>query len=297
MEEERQLPAQTASKKSIENPGLSNLEKLYHVPVFALRELLESRVPGKKLGHLCQAELVAEADEMEVLTAAGVEDLYDSYRYGQRLTFYLYLLPEDLAEPDIKEFQSALDELCVPGRPELSAKEIANGGYGTETSPDQIDLLDEERLNGIREIRYRYYVVHRFLNTSGEPDKVLQTRYGFLWLDLDLGYLTMLSNDERVNSLLTRALSSCLKAIPLAVRFPKELVDKFLSIEKVKHISHYDPSTGVRQSISGEGLWKTSEQEILAREERYARPSSLYEEEVADGVTSGLGVTLSKGKI
>jgi hypothetical protein len=35
----------------------------------------------------------------------------------------------------------------------------------------------------------------------------------------------------------------------------------------------------------------------MAREKRYARPSSLYEEEVAAGVTSGLGVAANKGKI
>jgi hypothetical protein len=74
-------------------------------------------------------------------------------------------------------------------------------------------------------------------------------------------------------------------------------VDKHFSIENIRRLSHYDPGTGVRQSLSGRGLWQAFDEEIAARERRYARPFSLYEEEVADGVRSGLGVTASKGKI
>jgi hypothetical protein len=276
---------------------LPNLHKLYHVPVFALRELLRKRVPGRGFGELRQAELVAAADKLAAVTEADVEDLYENYRYGRRLSFYLYLLPSDLAQPVIDDLQRVLDELAVEDRPGLDDEVAASEDYESETFPNQVMLLDEETLDSIREIRYRYHAIHRFLNHEEQPDQVLQTRYGFLWLDLDLGYLAILSRDERVNRLLTLALSNCLQAIPVPVRLPKELVDKHFSIEKVTRVSHYDPDTGVRQSLSGHGLWKAFEQEILARERRYIRPSSLYEEEVALGVMSGLGVTSSKGKI
>jgi hypothetical protein len=152
-------------------------------------------------------------------------------------------------------------------------------------------------MNGLREIRFRYFVAHRFLNDREQPDQILQTRYGFLWLDLDLGFLTVLSRDEHVNRVLIQALARCLKAMPVPVRFDKDLVDKHFSIEQLKRVSHYDPGTGVRQSISGRELWKTYQQEILSREQYYTRPSSLYDEEVADGVVSGLGVTANKGQI
>ncbi|MFC2036760.1 CHAT domain-containing protein [Chloroflexota bacterium] len=296
-DEQVDLPPQDLSVDSTGGPRLSNREKLYHVPVFALRELLERRNPGRKLGHLRQADLVAEADRLPAITSADVEDLYETYRYGGRLSFYLYLLPENLPEPVMEEVQSALDNLALLDHLDLADQVVATEDYEGEASPSQILLLDEERLDGIREIRFRYYVPHRFLNSDEEPDQVLQTRYGFLWLDLMLGYLAILSRDERVLGLLTRALSNCLQAIPLPVRFPKELLDKHFSIEKVKSVSHYDPGTGVRQSISGRDLWKAYEQQILDRDQRYARPSSLYEEQVADGVISGLGVTSSKGKI
>lgn len=276
---------------------LDNLEKLYHVPVFALRGLLESRIPGRNFGQLRRSELVAEADRLSAISPADVEALYENYRYGQRLSFYLYLLPDGLPTPAIEDIQDALDALGATEHPDLADEIIASEDYETEASPSQVILLDEDRFEDIREIRFRYFVVHRFLNADEEPDQILQTRYGFFWLDLSLGYLVILCNDERINSLLVLALSLCLQAIPLSVRFPKELVDKHLSIEKVKRVSHYDPGTGVRQSISGQGLWKTSEREILARERNHVRPSSLYEEEVAAGVTSGLGVTASKGKI
>jgi hypothetical protein len=292
-------PTSTGIEAGHPAPGtrLPNLHKLQHVPVFALRELLETRGASLQTGHLSQAELVAKADELLAITGTDVEALYENYRYGQQLSFYLFLLPENLALPDTDQIQNTLDELSVPGQSTLAEMVHAGRDYETETPPRQIALLDREQFDSICEVRFRYYVAHRFLNAEEDQDEVLQTRYGFLWLDLQLGYLVILSRDELVNSLLTQALGTCLKAIPLQVRFPKELVDKHFSIEKVKRVSHYDPGTGVRQSISGRDLWQSHEQELLNREQSYARPSSLYEEELANGMTSGLGVTSSKGQI
>jgi hypothetical protein len=158
-------------------------------------------------------------------------------------------------------------------------------------------LLDEERWESFREIRFRYYVRHRFLNADERADEVLQSRYGFLWLDLSQGYLVILTRDEQANGLLAAALVACLRATPVPVHFPKELIDKHFSIEKAKQLSYYDPGTGVRRCISGHGLWQRFEQEIAAREQQFARPSSLYDEEVAQGVVSGLEVMASKGRM
>jgi hypothetical protein len=273
------------------------LAKLYHVPVSALRELLESYAPGSKYDQLGQDELVAKADNLPLVTDTDVEALYEDYRYGQRLSFYLYLLPGGLEAPRLEEIQAALDDLAASDQLALPDQPKSDEEFETDRFANQIVLQDQEFFEDVREIRFRWFVVHRFLNVEEEPDQVLQVRRGFFWLDLHLGYLVILCNDERVNALLVRGLSCCLQAVPVPVQFPKELVDKHLSIEKVKSVSHYDPGTGIRQSISGRGLWKASEQEILAREQRYLRPNSLYEEEVAAGIVSGLGVTASKGKI
>ena len=283
------LPSQSAETHSGMNHRLFNLEKLYHVPVFALRELLESRADGRKFGHLHQAELVLKADEMESISEEDVEDLHENYRYGRRLSFYLYLLPSGLTKPDMGALQHTLDELSLPDR----------AGPATELQPipNNVTLLDEEELDGFGEIRFRYFITHRFLNVDEQPDQVLQSRYGFLWLDLDLGYLAILSRDERINRQITRALAKTLQAIPLPIRFPREVLDQHFSIERAKRLSYYDPGTGVRRSISGHGLWQRFKQEIQAREQEFTRPSSLYDEEVAEGMISGLGVASSKGKI
>ncbi len=276
---------------------LPNLQKLYHVPAFALRELLQCRVPDRKFSHLRQAELIAEADDTLSITPLDVEHLYENYRYGQRLSFYLYLLPEGLVRSSIEDLQSYLDDMASLDRLASTAEAVPGQDYESNGAANHIVLMDEEQLNGIREIRFRYYVTHRFLNAEELPDFVLETWYGFLWLELDTGFLIILTRDEQVLPLLTQALASCLQAIPVPVRFDRELVDKHFSIEQIKRVSHYDPGTGVRQSISGRGLWQMFQNEILARERRYTRPSSLYDEDVGDGVVSGLGVTSSKGKI
>jgi hypothetical protein len=292
-----QLPTHSQRGGRVASPRLPNLDKLYHVPTFALRRLLESRGEGRAFGSLGQAELVSKADELTDVTEADIEELYENYRYGRRPSFYLYLLPNGLAIPDGKELQALLDRLAACDRFDVQPEMDACWALGDGTSPDQVSLLDEEDLDDFHEIRFRYYVPHRFLNVDEQPDQVLQSRYGFLWLDLNMGYLAILSRDERINRLLTRALSKCLRAIPLPARFPKELLDKHFSIEKAKRLSYYDPSTGVRRSISGYGLWQRFKKEIMEREQLYTRPSTLYTEEVAEGLTSGLGVTATSGRI
>jgi len=276
---------------------LTNLAKLYQVPVFALRALLERTAPGQDMGGLRQADLVKRADAMPEIHETDVDNLYESARYGQQLAFHLYLLPAGLEEPGLEELQSFVDEAVAQDRACRHGDGCACHDYECESCPRQVRLLDDERWDSFREIRFRYYVSHRFLNADERADGVLQSRYGFLWLDLTQGYLVVLARDEPMKGLVTSALERCLRTAPVPVHFPKELIDKHFSIEKAKQLSYYDPGTGVRRCISGYGLWQRFEQEIAAREKQYTRPSSLYDEEVAKGIVSGLEVLATKGKM
>lgn len=294
---ERKIPSLKEPEPQGDKQQPANMQKLYHVPVFALRNLLQTHHPGRNLGQLRQGELVAEIARLPGISEEEIELLFENYRYGARLSFFLYLLPSGLEQPRMAEFQAALDELVAEGEPSLGDEIVRSEGLESESLLDQINLLDEEWMGRVREIRFRYLVAHHFLNIEEQPDCVLQSRYGFLWMDLQLGYVIILTRDERVNQQLTQAASQCLQAIPIPIRFSKELLNKHFSIEKAKRVSHYDPGTGVRQSMSGHSLWKEYEDEILFREQRYTRPSSLYDEQVAEGLSTGLGVTSSKGKV
>ena len=276
---------------------LTNLAKLYQVPVFALRALLERAAPGQDLGGLRQADLVQRADAMPEIHETDVDSLYESARYGQQLAFYLYLLPTGLEEPAMDELQSFLDAAVAQDQACRRGDGCSCHDYECESCPRQVRLLDDELWDSFRELRFRYYVSHRFLNADERADEVLQSRYGFLWLDLTQGYLVILTRDEQVKGLLTSALESCLRTAPVLVHFPKDLIDKHFSIEKAKQLSYYDPGTGVRRCISGYGLWQRFQQEIAAREQQYTRPSSLYDEELAQGIVSGLEVLATKGQM
>lgn len=289
--------APRANRGAVTGQRLTNLVKLYQVPVFALRALLERAAPGQDLGGVRQAELVKRADAMPEIHETDVDNLYESARYGQQLAFYLYLLPAGLEEPGMEELQSFLDEGVAQDRACRKGEGCACHDYECESCPRQVRLLDDERWDSFREIRFRYYVSHRFLNADEQADEVLQSRYGFLWLDLTQGYLVILARDEPMKSLVTGALEKCLRTSPVPVHFPKELIDKHFSIEKAKRLSYYDPGTGVRRCISGYGLWQRFEQEIAARERQFTRPSSVYDEEVAQGIVSGLEVLATKGKM
>ena len=112
------VPAPGPAVRGAEGHRLANLTKLYHVPVFALRELLDRRAPGHKYNQLGQDELVAKADSLPAITATDIEALYEDYRYGQRLSFYLYLLPSGLEIPTLEELQAAVfnpADFLVPG--------------------------------------------------------------------------------------------------------------------------------------------------------------------------------------
>jgi len=253
---------------------LANLDKLYHVPVSALRGLLERRVPGRSFAALRRAELVAEAERQAAVTAADVEALYENYRYGRRLSLTLYLLPEGLEDPPLAELQAALEE-------QAQSAGGSAGGEGedeeAEVAANRITLIDEERLGDIREVHYRYAVMHRFLNADEQPDQVLQARYGFFWLDLKLGYLAIFARDERVNGLLVRALSKALQAMPLAVQFPRDFLERLLATAR----AGAPAAAGTR-----------FDQEIEA-----LRPEEAHPDPDPDSVVAGLEVTSSRGKI
>jgi len=141
--------------EQVKGPRLPNSQKLLSVPLFGYRELLELRDPGNDLEHLSQAELVARADGLTAITPADVEELFEHYRYGRQLSFYLYLLPDNLTSPAMEEIQDALDGLAEPDHADL-ANEVSTGeDYETETSPFQITLLDYEKFDGICELRFR----------------------------------------------------------------------------------------------------------------------------------------------
>jgi hypothetical protein len=76
----------------------------------------------------------------------------------------------------MRHIQTLLDQLAVCDNfdrcPTLELGQTAGNG----ASPDQVSLLDEEDFDGFSEIRFRYYVPHRFLNIEEQPDEVLQSR-------------------------------------------------------------------------------------------------------------------------
>ncbi len=290
--------AESQGQLPLPNPNpagyrLANLDKLRLVPAFAVKQLLEDRVEGRRFGHLRHSELVEEADRILTITEEDITSLYESFRYGQRVSFYLYLLPPDLMAIDIDRYQRIIDSL-LPG-PD-SKSDDGDRGAGT-LAPNQVTILDQEQLDAVQEIRFRYQTLFHYLDVNEQPQTVLETRYGFLWFEPNLGHLIILSHDEQINQRLLRALAICLGAIPRSVRLPRDVMDSHFSIEQARRLSHYDPQTKIRHSISGAGLWTAMQQEILARDQQYLRPGALYEEAMGDNLTSGLGVNPDKGKI
>lgn len=285
---------------------LSNLGKLYLVPAFAVRELLVSKLKpdDKQVGAILKMRhdlLVQEADKTQAISEGDVERIYEKYRYGRRLSFQLYLLSSNLpaiTNPD--RLQASLTDLLEEQRVAAEPEQmVAEEEYESEEPLRNVVICDYERFDDTLEIRYKYQVIHRFLNEDEEPDHVYQTRYGFIWLNVVEGYLVILSKDEKINRTLIAVLSKVLKIWPIPVKLSKELLDEHFPLERARRLTHLDPQSRVRQSISGDTT-KALEQyqaEILGRDAKYLRPGALYEEEIEEGLMSGLGVTARKGKL
>jgi len=283
---------------------LGNLGKLYLIPVFAVRELLLSNLKPDdeqvtRIKRMRQELLIEEVDKNASVSEEDVEQVYENYRYGRRLSFQIYLLPSNLpalANPD--EIQTSLTALLKEQRGTGAEQVSMQEGYESEEPLRNVIICDYERFDDTLEIRYKYQVIHRFLNEREEPDFVYQTRFGFIWLSVHKGYLAILSKDEKLNSILIRALSKCLQVWPIPVKLPKELLDEHFPLERARRLSHLDPQTRVRQSISGDSrALELYRAEILNRDSRYLRPGALYDEDITEGLVSGLGVTARKGKL
>ncbi len=283
---------------------LSNLGKLYLVPAFAVRELLLSKLRSddkrmSKIAKMRHDLLVGEIDKNLAISEEDVERVHEKYRYGRRLSFQLYLLPSNLpAITNPEDIQASLTALLKEQTAVTEPEQVVAEEYESEEPLRNVVICDHERFDDTLEIRYKYQVIHRFLNENEEPDHVYQTRYGFVWLSVADGYLVILSKDKKINNILISVLSRALKVWPTPVKLPKELLDEHFPLERARRLSHLDPQTRVRQSISGDSdALEEYKAEILSRDSRYLRPGALYDEEIEDGLTSGLGVTARRGKL
>ena len=249
-----------------------------------------------------QAELVSEIDRETAVTQYDIDQLYEIYRYGRRLSLQLSLLPDSLAT----EINTASVETALSTLVEQSADILPSVQPGSYIDSDDsegdtytgVKICDRTVFGNVHEIRFKYLALHRFIDQNEEPAQVWETRYGFAWLCPEELYIAVLSKDDSVAANVLITLASALKVIPRSVRFPKELIDRHFSIDNARSLSHLDLNTGIHQSISGnESALSRYGGEIARRERLYLRLGARYIEEIEDGILSCIGLTASKGKI
>ena len=74
-----------------------NIDKLRLVPAFAVRQLLQQKDSdrGGRYENMSQDRMVKEAENVPSITASDIETLYENYRYGGKVSFFIYLIPEN----------------------------------------------------------------------------------------------------------------------------------------------------------------------------------------------------------
>jgi len=286
---------------------LGNLDRLYLVPVLAVRSMLAQKLENDEtrlaeIRRLPQEQLIAEVDRTRIVSEEDIDHLYDSFRYGRRLSLQLFLLPDDFVSvADDSAIEQAIADLiegeAVTDKP-ANLGEEDDDDFSWDEVGGQVIISDHVRFGDVLEIRFRYLILHRFLNEYEEPAHVFETRYGYVWISPGQRYLALLAKDGVVAKKMLESVSIAMKVIPKPVQFPKDLIDQHFDIDNAKRLSHLDPKTGVRQSISGEKEALSGFMgEIEDRDSRYMRPGALYEEEIDESTRSGLGITAKKGRI
>lgn len=263
-----------------------NLDKLRHVPVFAVRELLKT-VLGDAVPFAGRTgeELIELAAETPEITEQVIDNLFEEFRYGGRASFYIYLLfgePQICVVPDVLIWNVTLTDIQAEEEENLS-----------------VEVCDIETLErDIVEIRYKYQTVYEYIEPENElPASVSELNFGFLWLNLNNRYVVVMSKYDKINSIIVEAVNSVTGCQPGPVRLPKGFVNTHFRLEDIHLGSWYEGRTGIRRSISGDDLLDIAGSEILAQDQESDRTASLYKERVRDDLESKLGIHLKRGKI
>ena len=267
---------------------VSNLDKLRHVPVFAVRELLKT-VLGEAvpISGRTGEELIELAAETPKITERVIDELFEEFRYGGRASFYIYLF---FGEPEIDNVPNVL--LWNATLADIQADDDKEGDL-------TVEVCDTETLEqGIVEVRYKYQTVHEYIEPENElPASVSELNFGFLWLNLDNRYIVIMSKYDKVNSIIVDAVHSLIGCQPSPVRLPRRFVNTHFQLEDIRRGSWYDGRTRIRRSIAGDALLDMARNEVLERDQESERTAALYNERVRDDLESKLGIHLKKGKI
>lgn len=275
----------------LDNPNADrppNVEKLYHIPVFAVRALLSQLiVEPVGLQNKTGDELVELAAQTPQVTQAAIDDLYEEYRYGGRASFFLYLLDsthEREQMPSVEEWNTALDNL------------FSDDDTG---APLGVEISDIESLElGLTEIRFTYEKQHEFIDPISEDySSISELHFGFAWLNLRFGYLVLMSKFEDVNVVIEHLVARVIGTPPMPIRLTNHFINIHFAVEHIRSAGWFEPSTGVRRRVSGEEMYDVAGEEVNRNDHRSERTTSLYDEPVSDEIRSRLGISLRKGKL
>jgi hypothetical protein len=266
---------------------VSNLDKLRHVPVFAVRDLLKIVLrDAAPLTGRTGEELIELAAERPEITEQAIDDLFEEFRYGGRASFYIYLLfgePQIDLVPNVLIWNATLTDIQADDEKENL----------------RVEVCDIEALEwGIVEVRYKYQTVYEYIDPETElPASVSELNFGFLGLDLDNRYVVIMSKYDKVNSIMIEAVHTLTGCQPSPVRLSKGFVNTHFHLEDIRRGSWYDGRTRIRRSIAGDDLLAIAGSEVLEQDQESERTAALYNERVRDDLESRLGIHLKRGKI
>lgn len=267
-------------------------EVIDFVPIAALRIAVENsgRAPAG-FANMTGATLRKHILAYRLLPGSEIIELFEQWRYGSRvaLTCAVFLKRPRSPGPGFrdqvtKELRSGLEE----GEATAAEREVAITINGEDHFDD----------GHVTELSFRYGHVIDYLDLQERPQSVVESRFGFAWINPRDQFVAVTGEEHIVEEMLG-AIGIALGAHPVRVALDKRTLDAHFQLESISSILHLNLVTGTRHRVSRESLKGDPEayEEIQARDRDNVRLGALYGEPIASAGMVGVGVSAERSRI
>jgi hypothetical protein len=301
------------------NETESRLRQLQQIPVFALRQVVNSLIEDEKTGvlmrqrfndvldrrprsmkravqRLTREQLTKLIDACPEVGNKEIKDLFEEYRYGSNPSFYIYLFDTRMLRCEaLQEFRQRFEE-------ELKAFNASQ----EEGLPRvrRLTLNDVDTLPGQPEImegNYRFQERLDYIDENQNAISTYETLYGFFWLNTSGGYVIIHARNTEILRALKGAIEEgagiYLTALVISKQFKNAL--PFLLRESLRSGRLHDPDPGADRFrwlvIADDNPYEKGYEEL---EQSYPEVrSARYHEVVGDEKQTSLTIRCDRGAL
>jgi hypothetical protein len=208
-----QVREKSLSKGGPPVTGENRTRLVQQIPVFALRQMLTERfvgeageseltarcqtVLGRKpqklagfISRLTRLELTTLINACSELDDGAIQTAFEEYRYGSHPSFHIYLFdPRRLKAEQIQQLETRLTQALLDDNERFAHSEDGSLPRVRDVTLDGGELLPTPRK--VYEGSYRCLNRLDYIDAGQNAVSTYETLYGFFWIGIDDGYVTI----------------------------------------------------------------------------------------------------------